>query len=75
MNMVVIVTDSLRADQTGYMNLSGRAATPNLGRFAPDATVFEHYYLEDLPTLPVRASWWTGLTGYQASGWQSSICG
>jgi len=70
MNVVVIVTDSLRADHTGYMNLGGRAQTRNLDRFAAEATVFEHYYPENLPTLPVRTAWWTGLWGYPVKGWQ-----
>lgn len=70
MNVIVIVTDSLRADHTGYMNLGGRAQTPNLDRFAADATVFEHYYPEGLPTLPVRTAWWTGLWTFPLKGWQ-----
>jgi arylsulfatase A-like enzyme len=70
MNVIVIVTDSLRADHTGYMNLGGKARTPNLDKFAAEATVFEHYYPEGLPTLPVRTAWWTGLWGYPIKGWQ-----
>jgi len=70
MNVVVIVTDSLRADHTGYMNLGEKAKTPNLDRFAAEGTVFEHYYPEGLPTLPVRTAWWTGLWTYPVKGWQ-----
>jgi arylsulfatase A-like enzyme len=70
MNVVVIVTDSLRADHTGYMNLGAKAQTPNLDRLAAEATVFEHYYPEGLPTLPVRTAWWTGLWTYPIKGWQ-----
>lgn len=70
MNVVVIVTDSLRADHTGYMNLGSRAQTPNLDRFAAEATVFQHYYPEGLPTLPVRTAWWTGLWTFPIKGWQ-----
>jgi len=70
MNVVVIVTDSLRADHTGYMNLGGRAQTPNLDRLAAEGTVFEHYYPEGLPTLPVRTAWWTGLWGFPVHGWR-----
>ncbi|UCH33689.1 MAG: sulfatase-like hydrolase/transferase [Armatimonadota bacterium] len=70
MNVAVIITDSLRADHTGYMNLGGRAHTPNLDAFAADATVFEHYYPEGLPTLPVRTAWWTGLWTFPVKGWQ-----
>jgi arylsulfatase A-like enzyme len=70
MNVIVIVTDSLRADYTGYMGLGGKAATPNLDRLAAEGTVFEHYYPENLPTLPVRTAWWTGLWGYPVKGWQ-----
>ena len=60
MNVVVIITDSLRADHTGYMKFAGKAQTPNLDAFAAEGTVFEHYYPEGLPTLPVRTAWWTG---------------
>ena len=70
MNVIVIVTDSLRADYTGYMDLGRKAATPNLDRLAAEATVFEHHYPESLPTLPVRTAWWTGLWGYPVKGWQ-----
>jgi len=70
MNVVVIVTDSLRADHTGYMKLGGRARTPNLDRLAAEGTVFEHYYPEGLPTLPVRTAWWTGLWTFPVHGWR-----
>lgn len=70
MNVVVIVTDSLRADHTGYMKLGDKAQTPNLDKFAAQAAVFEHYYPEGLPTLPVRTAWWTGLWTYPIKGWQ-----
>jgi len=70
MNVIVVVTDSLRADHTGYMKLGGRARTPNLDRLAAEGTVFEHYYPEGLPTLPVRTAWWTGLWTFPVHGWR-----
>lgn len=70
MNVVVIVTDSLRADHTGYMGLGGRAQTPNLDRLAAEGTVFEQYFPEGLPTLPVRTAWWTGLWTFPVHGWR-----
>jgi len=70
MNVVVIVTDSLRADHTGYMHLGGKAQTPNLDKLAAEGTVFEHYYPEGLPTLPVRTAWWTGLWTFPVHGWR-----
>lgn len=68
MNIIVIVTDSLRADYTGY--LGGKAKTPNLDRLAREGTVFESAFSESLPTLPTRTTWWTGKTNFPFRGWQ-----
>jgi len=68
MNVVVIVTDSLRADYVGCYG--GKAKTPNLDRFAKESAVFEQAYTESLPTMPTRTTWWTGKTNFPLRSWQ-----
>ncbi len=68
MNIIVIVTDSLRADYVGH--LGGKAKTPNLDKFAKQSTVFEQAYTESLPTMPTRTTWWTGKTNFPFRAWQ-----
>jgi arylsulfatase A-like enzyme len=69
MNVVVLCTDSLRADHLGcYGNPWIR--TPNLDRLASDAAIFTHCYSENLPTLPTRTAWWTGRHQFPWRGWQ-----
>ena len=68
MNVVVIITDSLRVDHVGcYGN---PVETPNVDRLAEDGTVFEQAFSEGLPTLPTRTSWWTGRYTFPFRGWQ-----
>lgn len=76
MNIIVIVTDSLRADHCGCYPMcqsynGGRVATPNLDRLAADGTQFRHAYAESLPTLPTRTTWWTGRVTFPFRGWQT----
>ncbi|MFP4055969.1 MAG: sulfatase-like hydrolase/transferase [Candidatus Brocadiia bacterium] len=66
--MIVIVADSLRYDHVGCCG--GKAQTPNLDRFAAEAMVFDQAYAENLPTLPCRTAWWTGLYLFPQRGWQ-----
>ena len=75
MNVIVIVTDSLRADHCGShptcMTYNGRKVeTPNLDRLADDGVNFTHAYAESLPTVPTRTTWWTGRVGFPFRGWQ-----
>ena len=75
MNVIVIATDSLRADHVGCYpqcrTYAGRKVqTPNLDRLAAEGTLFEHAYCESLPTLPTRTSWWTGRVNFPFHGWQ-----
>ena len=76
MNLIVIVTDSLRADHCGcYPNCqsyNGRpVATSNFDRLAEDATTFLYAYGESLPTMPMRTTWWTGRVCFPFRGWQT----
>jgi arylsulfatase A-like enzyme len=68
MNVIVIVTDSLRADHVGCYG--SHVQTPNLDRLAAEGTVFEHAYSENLPTMPTRRAWWTGRYHFHRAGWQ-----
>jgi len=68
MNIIVIATDSLRADHLGCYG--GAVKTPNIDKFAEEASVFEQAYSENLPTLPCRTAWWTGRYLFSKRGWQ-----
>ena len=75
MNLIVIVTDSLRADHCGCypqcQRYQGRpVATPHFDRLARDSSVFHHAYGESLPTMPTRTTWWTGRVCFPVRGWQ-----
>jgi len=75
MNVIVIVTDSMRADHLGCHPLctthNGRKVqTPNLDRLAAQGTLFEQAYGASLPTIPMRTDCWTGCYGKPFNGWQ-----
>ncbi|MFN3420694.1 MAG: sulfatase-like hydrolase/transferase, partial [Armatimonadota bacterium] len=75
MNIIVIMTDSLRADHCSCypmcVSYNGRkVSTPNMERLAAEGTVFEHAYGESLPTIPARTTLWTGRVGFPFRGWQ-----
>lgn len=74
MNVIVIVTDSLRADHLGCfpgcMKYDGQEIrTPNLDRLAAEGTLFTQAHAESLPTVPTRTTWWTGRVGFPFRGW------
>lgn len=68
MNIVVIVTDSLRTDFIGCYG--SKVKTPNIDRLAKQGVKFTQAYSENLPTLPTRRSWWTGKYHFHEAGWQ-----
>ena len=75
MNIIVICTDSLRADHTSldplrYSYHGSRVATPNLERLAADGTAFLHAYTDSMPTVPARTVFWTGRTHFPFRPWQ-----
>lgn len=75
MNVIVIVSDSLRADHVGaYPNCRSYAGkkvqTPNIDRLAAEGTLFENHYAESLPTMPTRTTWWTGRVNFPFRRWQ-----
>ncbi len=68
MNVIVIVTDSLRVDHLGCYG--SEVETPYLDEFAEQATQFGQAYSEGLPTMPTRTAWWTGRFTFPFRGWQ-----
>jgi len=69
MNVIVIVTDTMRADHLGcYGNRWVR--TPNIDRLASEGAVFDRAYTEGLPTLPTRTALLTGRYTLPFRGWQ-----
>ena len=68
MNIIAIVADSLRYDHVGCCG--GKARTPSIDAFAAEAMVFDQAYSENLPTMPCRTAWWTGLHLFTQRGWQ-----
>ena len=68
LNVVVIVTDSLRVDHVGCYG-SG-VETPNIDGLAEEGTTFEQVFSEGLPTLRTRTTWWTGRYTFSFRRWQ-----
>jgi arylsulfatase A-like enzyme len=68
MNVVVVITDSLRADHVGAYG--SHVKTPNLDTLAAEGTTFVNAYSENLPTMPTRRAWWTGKYHFHRAGWQ-----
>jgi len=59
MNIIIIVSDSFRYDNLScYGNTD--IATPNLDRLSESSVIFDNAYPDGLPTMPVRASIFTG---------------
>jgi len=69
MNVIVLMLDTLRPDHLGCYGNSW-IKTPNLDRFTSEAAVFERFYAEGLPTLPVRTALFTGRYTLPFRGWQ-----
>ena len=69
MNVIVIISDTLRRDHLGcYGNRA--IATPNLDRFAEECLVFDHCYAASFPTVPMRVDLFTGKYDFTYLGWQ-----
>jgi len=68
LNVVVIVTDTMRRDHLGcYGNRWIR--TPQLDRFAKECVVFDRAYCGSFPTMPMRADLMTGKYTLTYLGW------
>ena len=69
MNVICILSDSLRRDHLGCYG-NDWIRTPNLNAFAKDATVFEEAYQGSHPTLPNRTDHFTGKYSFPWHGWR-----
>jgi arylsulfatase A-like enzyme len=59
LNLILLVSDTFRRDNLECYG-SQWIECPNLNNFAKDAIIFEDFYPEGLPTIPVRRTLWTG---------------
>jgi arylsulfatase A-like enzyme len=59
LNLIVLVSDSFRADNLAAYG-SNWVDTPNLNDFAKESIVFDSFYPEGLPTIPIRRQLYTG---------------
>jgi hypothetical protein len=61
-NLIVIVSDTFRHDNLACYGPKWleKLETPNLGRFAEKAVVFENAYAEGMPTIVIRRTLYTG---------------
>ena len=59
MNVIWVISDSLRRDHVGaYGNKD--IITPSLDAFAAKAVRFDRHYIAGFPTMPTRADYLTG---------------
>lgn len=68
-NVLMIVTDSTRADYVGAYNPQTRAKTPSLDALAKGGLRFEYAVPEAMPTGLVRRSLLTGMRGFPNRDW------
>jgi hypothetical protein len=59
LNLIVLVSDTFRADNLEVYG-SQWVDAPALNRFAKEAVVFEQFYPEGMPTVPIRRQLYTG---------------
>jgi len=76
MNIILIVSDTLRYDCVAYhgrdpigWDILKRPATPHIDRFAQEAAVFDRAYTGSFPTLPMRTDTFTGKLTFPFRGW------
>ncbi|HKG02378.1 MAG TPA: sulfatase [Conexibacter sp.] len=68
-NVLLIVTDSTRADYVGAYNPETRARTASLNALAKQALRFEYAVPEAMPTGLVRRTLLTGMRGFPNRDW------
>jgi len=71
-NVLLIVTDSTRADYIGAYNSKSRAKTPNIDALAKEALRFKLAVPEAMPTGPARRTILTGKRGFPFRDWVPS---
>ena len=81
MNVIFVMTDSLRRDHIGAYGLPAPwprpghegapfIETPNLDRLAAQSAVFDRCYIASYPTVPNRRDLLTGRWGFLETGWE-----
>ncbi|HMJ04040.1 MAG TPA: sulfatase-like hydrolase/transferase, partial [Conexibacter sp.] len=68
-NVILIVTDSTRADYIGAYNPDTRARTPSLDALAREGLRFDYAVPEAMPTGLVRRTLLTGMRGFPNRDW------
>ncbi len=68
MNIIVIISDTLRRDHLGCYG-NDWIRTPHLDGFAGKAVSFDRCYANSFPTIPARADLFTGKYSYTHMGW------
>jgi len=69
MNIIVIVSDTLRKDHLGCYG-NRKIKTPNLDKFAKRCIQFTNAYTGSFPTIPNRADLFTGKFTFSYLGWE-----
>src|SRR6201992_656884 len=59
LNVIVLVSDTFRADNLEAYG-SQWVETPYLNQFAKESAIFENFYPEGMPTVPIRRQLYTG---------------
>jgi arylsulfatase A-like enzyme len=68
MNVIVIISDSLRWDYLGF-NEKRNIHTPHIDRFSERCKVFNRAYCASFPTMPMRSDFLTGRFTLCYRGW------
>ncbi|MFQ6043282.1 MAG: sulfatase [Candidatus Poribacteria bacterium] len=68
MNIVLIISDTLRRDHLGCYG-NEEIHTPHLDKFAERCVVFDRAYTASFPTVPMRADVMTGKWTFTYLGW------
>ncbi|MEJ7750859.1 MAG: sulfatase [Thermoleophilaceae bacterium] len=68
-NVLMIITDSTRADFIGAYNRQSIAKTPNIDALAKDSLRFNLAVPDSMPTGPVRRAVLTGQRGFPSRDW------
>ncbi|MEM2094075.1 MAG: sulfatase [Candidatus Bathyarchaeia archaeon] len=70
MNVIVVVTDTMRKDHLGCYG-NEWIKTPNIDKLASQGVVFENAYSENMPTIPARLSMFLGRYTLPYRAWQT----
>ncbi len=68
MNVIVVVSDTLRRDHLGCYG-NNWISTPYIDKFAKISLIFENVYIGSFPTIPHRRDLFTGRFIFTYSGW------